>query len=406
MWKRHGPWVLRGQPVRDIKGFVDEVASRDAPDPALIPSTSDIATLLDTALWASTVADEGRYPRFSLVFCPPVEGTLRFEERPLAAKTISALSPALVSGLTRIGIYRSSAGGLRIWGLMPGTTSCFEVLGIAPAHIVVRMRPWNVAVFRRNEYVSLARRDPDTGIHGLGREHFVASVRGAFTTTLKEPRRTLTAILILMMAATMRSQGNGGTLLILPEDPDHKRVALDWLQDGPNRIGGIGLEACFEVYEPRLTGTGDPLTRALSIPEIGNYLLLKPGVGRDLIEPAAATGQLSAIDGAVVLTERLELLSFGTMIRAPLSGTAAPIDTIHRRSLLHYGDPAMTGEDVKFGEVGGARRQNAARFVAYNYDTVAITASHDGPVTIAFWVAGEPHGPRAHLITDTETLLD
>jgi hypothetical protein len=46
--------------------------------------------------------------------------------------------------------------------------------------------------------------------------------------------------------------------------------------------------------------------------------------------------------------------------------------------------------------------------VAHNYDTVALTASHDGPLSLAMWVEKQPDyvGSRAHLMTELETLLD
>lgn len=402
-------WTLRSDRVQEIKSFIDQLAeARGGVDAGLIPSATDVASLLENALWATTLADEGRYPRFSLVFGPPPPGSLRVQARPLVARNIAKLAPTLVSDLSRIGVQRTDRGDLEIWGIAPGWTSCVEVLGIAPGYLIVRMGPHNLAVFRHAEYLPLVRNDPARGIHGMGRDHAAAIIGETFATDLSPERQAVTGLLLLMIADAMRAQGNGGSLLVLPHDVERRRRALEWIDLGQNAVGGITLEGCFDKYLPQLQDTPDPLAAAAAIPGIGNYLNRRKPVDHTLLDQVAVVGQLTGVDGAVVFGDRLELVGFGAMIRAPQRGEAGSPDFIHRRSLLAYSNPDQKGEQVAIASVGGARRQSAARFVVNNYDSLAITASHDGPVSLALWMARdeETNGPRAHLMTDIETLLD
>jgi len=268
------------------------------------------------------------------------------------------------------------------------------------------MRPWNLAVFRRNEYYDLAIRDPSWGLHGLGREQVLGPLSNAFATTQPPERRALTGLLLLMIGDAIRAQGNGGTLLVLPANEAHNRTALEWLDLGSNRPS-VTLEAEFDKYVPILKASaGDPL-ETIQKTSLGEYLRGRPDLtDPDVLNATAVLGRLSAIDGAVVVTEELELVAFGATIRPP--GKGPTIEKIYRRSYLDYADPMKPGAEIEIGKLGGTRRQSAARFVANVYDTIAITVSHDGPTTLAMWFAKdeETGAPRPHLMTHFETILD
>ena len=63
-------------------------------------------------------------------------------------------------------------------------------------------------------------------------------------------------------------------------------------------------------------------------------------------------------------------------------------------------------EVAAISTLGGTRRQSAARFVQQDKDFVALTASHDGPLTLTAWATPKDKPHRVHVWRDIEALLD
>jgi len=203
---------------------------------------------------------------------------------------------------------------------------------------------------------------------------------------------------ILMVAEAARDQRHGGTLLIVPHT---KHASLGWLELGDNTTLYCGLRHLLRHLVRPLPGVTEPLKILTKIPELHNYVMDR----RDLVHPeilkaSEAVGTLSGIDGAVVLSQSLRLRAFGAMVREPV-GLTLRLEEIERRSVLDL----ERSEKVRIRDLGGARRRSAATFVANNYDCVAVTASQDGALSVAFWVGDEKTGTPL-LITDLENLLD
>ena len=405
-------WTLDSAPIGELITFLERIAKhyrnrhgRDIP-PNAIPNPAELEQMVTTAFWASMIPDEGRFSPFQLVFAPPEDGCLCIAERPLTPEAVARLAPVTAAG-ARIGIRRGPAG-LTIWGLNPGPTSHLEMRGKAPGHVLVAMAFWNLAVFKSNGCRILVRSGSDGGIHGLGRDRFALLVAEAFASTQRPAQRIVTAIVLLMALDSMRSHGNGGILLVLPEKPEHRDPALTWLDFGSSRLSPeVSLARAYEEYVPTLEKADDPLATALEIPGLGAYVQGSPEkADHVLLRAAKILGSLSAIDGAVVVSETLEVLGFGATILPP--ATSSPTDRIYRRSFLDYDGSTLGGEEVEISRVGGTRRQSAARFVANNYDSLALTASHDGPLSLVMWVLKQADRaePRAHLMTELETMLD
>jgi len=405
-------WSMDRSAAKQLAAYVNGMADRVqqekglAPPAGSVPSDDDLAEILEVAFWASVIPDEGRYSPFALVFCPPESGCLKVSERALTPENVAKLAP-VATDLARIGVQRGEAG-LVIWGVNPGHATFLNVRAVAPGHIVVSMDFENLASFRGNEGVSLVTEHPTKGPHGLGRLHVMALLGDCFASTQSPAKRVLTGLCLLMTADAMRAHRNGGTILVLPDREDARTGALEWLELGPNRlVDSVGLQPIFDKYLPMLNDMADPVGAATLVDGLGGYLInRRERADPSLLQPTTVLGNLTAIDGALVVTEEFEILAFGATIRQPSTG---PIkDVIYRRSFLDYNNPARQGAEVRIGALGGTRRRSSAMFVANNYDTVALTASHDGPLSFAAWFVnvGEVEGPRPHLMTDLETILD
>jgi len=104
---------------------------------------------------------------------------------------------------------------------------------------------------------------------------------------------------------------------------------------------------------------------------------------------------LTAVDGATVMTDRYEVLAFGAKI-------------VRRDGSSQVNEVMMTepiegarAEVVEPAQLGGTRHLSAAQFVRDQHDAVALVASQDGRFTVFAWSLCE-NMVHAHRI---ETLL-
>jgi hypothetical protein len=393
---------------RLLEGIAQEIAlsGRDPIPSHLMPTPSELRDLVQALRGASLMPDEGRYPCFSVLFSEPIDGAIQIERRPLTAEHLAKLAP-VARGRSRIGVFRNEAGALEIWGLFPARSTRLQIRVLAPGRVVAILGGWNLAVFEGDQWISLDRVDPRNGArHGVGREHVATLLGQAFGTTLSRPRQALTGVLLLVVLDELQRQRHGGTIVILPADPVRRQQAEAWVSFGKNRlVPPIDAAAAFMKYLPRLEGEQEPMGRALELEGIRGYF----GFHFEDLDPMLAAigapiGQLCGTDGAVVLTEELEIVAFGAMIRQP-AGAEKRVDTICRMSMLSEAEC----QAIPISQLGGTRRQSAATFVANTSDTLALVASHDGPVTLAGWSYKGEHKPenlQAIVVTDIEMCLD
>jgi hypothetical protein len=264
----------------------------------------------------------------------------------------------------------------------------------------------NLAVFNGADYRLLARA-AGAEVHGRGRANVARMLGDNFAATQTPATRTVTGIFLLAALDAMRSHGNGGMIVALPSEPRHRDPALEWLDFGRHRVlDAVSLAGAYEDYLPRLKGAADPMQAAFRVGGLSGILTGSlEDTDLEMMKAAKLVGGLTAVDGAVVLSEELEILGFAATIRPPAS-VSHPASTICRCSYFEL-DPAPQGTEVEFSHLGGTRRQAAARLVAHNYDSVAITASHDGPLSLAVWLPAADGRPQARpfLITELEQML-
>ena len=108
-----------------------------------------------------------------------------------------------------------------------------------------------------------------------------------------------------------------------------------------------------------------------------------------------AIAGLTAVDGAVVLTDHHELLGFGAKI-ARRKGWPQ-VEQVTLTEPIKGAAPALVHPD----QLGGTRHLSAAQFVQDQRDSVALVASQDGRFTVFAWSPCEEM-VHAHRV---ETLL-
>ncbi|MGZ3872762.1 MAG: putative sensor domain DACNV-containing protein, partial [Mucilaginibacter sp.] len=195
-----------------------------APEPPL----GVIEAIIDIAFWASLRREEGRSPKISLAYLPPLlaEQPLMFENRILLTPhVLTKLAPAVERSGIHLGVWDDD-GELCVWGTTRSIPDCCFVLEvIEPGLLVVKHRR----------------------IKGFGKFINVAVLKGDEIKIIDEHSKSLpdcpamlTSLLdynsptgwndsvnvLVQLAASMRLHGHGGTLLVVPDGSDSWRDSI------------------------------------------------------------------------------------------------------------------------------------------------------------------------------------
>ena len=372
------------------------------------PLPKGLVTILDVAYHASFLRDEERPVVGRLLVLPPAELPLdtgpptglwplsfgaprRFEEHELRR-----LSPAAPVHRTLIAVGESG-GELRIWGMVqsgprwlqaaqggratePPMPSCLIVRVVAPGHLLIgcgnrliaelrggQLSDFTLDVFQSRWLPSLFR-----DARALMATEHRASARTALDEHVAaDLTGHLAQQMVKRIVATMRSVHHGGTLVIGPPDcvADCYFQTKYTFSDNPTRrrfrslVLAI-LEAVAEQAAAEARPASVELYRAVIDPRIAE-------LDEGLFEVGHLIAALAAVDGAVVMTKRFEILGFG----AEIAGSLPPIAEV-RRALDLEADTFVT----ELVDSVGTRHRSAYRFCHAVPDAIAVVVSQDGSV--------------------------
>jgi hypothetical protein len=393
--------------------------------PGALPRAAALEQLLSIAYQASLLREEDRPVRFRLFVGNPArlrldegppEGlhTLRFTRpRPYDEQEIRRLAAAAKYHRALIGVEALDEGGFQIWGILqsgprwlpsarsgralpsPGPNDVVVVRVSGPGLVSIGVGDVTLGEIRAGHLQQLALDTFDARwlsirFSALRSELMDEHVRDVGRTGVAlEPNvvRKISQQMFKRVIAILREAHHGGTVLIVPE-----AHAATLLGDG----GALRLKYAFADGEPRrrhrtlirkilrelaLAATDTkppPATAGWSIYQES----ARPSIAA-LDEASLEVSQLLAalgdVDGAVVLTDRLELLGFGAEITGPLP----EIDTVRRALDLE----GSTWEMVAIDSVG-TRHRSAYRLCAHERDALAVVVSQDGAVQFVAWHDG------------------
>lgn len=324
------------------------------------PDKRIIATMIDTAFWASLRKEEGRSPKISLAFLPP-DKTLQplIFEYPLAltADILTKLAPAVERPGIHLGVWYHE-NELYLWGTtkdIPGF--CFVLEVVEPGLLVVKHRRTdgfgkyvNVAVLKGDEIKIIdeqSRSLPDCPA-------MLDNLLG-FTNT---ESWNDTVNLHVQLAVSMRAHGRGGTLLVVPSANDNWRES---------------------ILQP-MTYPVSPPFNALSIlmmQDVSEHNL--PVWQEELSDEIEGVAGLTAVDGATIINDKNEVLAFGAKI-----SRSRGHETVKQ---IMVTEPVMNTKPIIIppSNLGGTRHFSAAQFVYDQRDAFALVASQDGRFTIFSW---------------------
>jgi len=331
---------------------------------AAIPDAATIERIINAAFWASLRREEGRVPTISLAYlAPPATGNALFIERPLPLDppTLTRLSPAVERPGIHLGVWPDGDGDLRIWGATRTIPPlCFVVEVIEPGLLVVKHR----RVDPGSKFVNVALLEGDQvkivdaeGVHTAECPDFVSVLLGFDSATSDN--------VLLPLALSMRAHRHGGSLLVVPH--------------GTGAWHRSTVSVPYAVAPP-FSKLGD---------------LVRKGARDEAFKEAIdAIGGLTAVDGAVVLSDRWDVLAFGAKIGRSESGPFVE-EVLVREPILGHIPVKVPASDL-----GGTRHLSAAQFVHEQQDSLALVASQDGRFTVFGWSqrAGTVHAYRVEAL--------
>jgi hypothetical protein len=340
------------------------------------PTASDIEAIIDAGFWASLRREEGYSPKISLAFLSPEQAgqPLTFERSlPLSPTALARLAPAVERPHIHLGVARDR-DQLRVWGITRQLPRlCFVLEVIEPGLLVIKYRRGqdpskfvNVAVLKGDQIKVV----DEEGTSLPDCPELLTSLLGFGSPATRNDSVNV----LVQLAASMRTHGRGGSLLVVPHSTDTWRESIVW-----------------------------PVPYAVSppLPELAELMRQEESKRNALwqealLDAVEAIGGMTAVDGATIINDQYEVLAFGAKIGHREGGSGQVERVIVTEPIV--GDAASIVHPVQFG---GTRHLSAAQFVQDQQDSVALVASQDGRFTVFAWspCEGMVHAHRV------ETLL-
>jgi hypothetical protein len=327
---------------------------------ATAPDARAIETIIDTALWASLLREEGYSPKISLAFVSPEQAgqPLQFERQlHLTPHVLARLAPAVERPGIHLGVWRDQ-GELRVWGTTRTIPLlCFVLEVVEPGLLVVKYRRGqetgkyaNVVVLKGDE-IKLV---DEKGTRLPDCPSLITRLLSFSSLALQDG----TVNSLMQIAVSMRAHGRGGSLLVVPQGSEGWRESI--------------LQPIPYIVSPNYTELADLMRKS---PQEKSQQTWQEA----FIDSVDAIAGLTAVDGAALMTDQYELLAFGAKIARRDGGV--------RIEQVIITEPVIDGTAsvVHPLELGGTRHLSAAQFVHDQRDAIALVASQDGRFTIFAW---------------------
>ena len=395
----------------------------ETPGQAALPELHVVEQAISTCYQASLLQEEGRPVTFRVAFGPPetfapgsdplgtVYRLVFSQPRPFDEHELRRLAPAAAFSRSLIGVELHPERHAEIWGLIhsgpqrlvsaaigrPLTAEIPPVLIVAataPGRLLVSAGATPLAAlsnglvagrgmdvfdapWMRDVFEHMA--DAQWTAHRHGREHAPehwATVNAAFGPALA-------AHVLRRILATVRGARHGGTLIILPESRaseviDQGRyvtVKYAFADEAPRRrildltVGIMNELARFHGRHQGDATVGWDEYEATHLRQLVQ-------MDQELFDVAHLVADLTHVDGAVVMTDHLDLLGFG----GEIAGGLPEVSTVARaRDLL------STDREIVRTDRVGTRHRSAYRLCQELRDALAIVVSQDGGLRFVRW---------------------
>lgn len=277
-----------------VRRLCDEGVLGHAPREIPVDSSDVVASIITAVFWASLGREEGRPARFSVALVAPEACTRKFvlaKKEPLNPDSLVKLFAASQFDGNCIGVTPGVDGGLGIWGVTLGMPLRSLVLSaIDPGVVLARLGRRNLAVFSLSaaEFV------------GGDATRFSQIVAFGFDLRLPFPERFARGEVLRGLATAMRAHGHGGTLLVVSAESDSWRASM---QTPLQRELAPPFDVLPDLDALRTEQNRDVTALEVEVSRLAQFRAVIDSIAR-----------LTAVDGAVVISEKLQVLGFGAKI--------------------------------------------------------------------------------------------
>jgi hypothetical protein len=329
------------------------------------PSSDDLKKLIEISFWASLRREEGRSNAFRLVYQPPPSHPNEpfIFENPIQFNVANCLklAPALEGSYYSIGVWADESDGLAIWG---------HTVSVEPG--ILRLHasePGTIKVSYDGIGAIVTERKAGFRLNNLSQ--YPPSLKMIFSDD--ELIRSFRSGGYSLILDAVRSHGKGGTIIVPFSDSWRESVCT------PMAYGGKSpFTRAYDSQKPIL----DLYDHTKEKTDLDRLSEVVPNL-KNLLGPYYVSlrniGQLTAVDGAVIMMPDLRVHAYGARIKAQSGSSQVDCATLVEPI---EGD---TPRKVRITEIGGLRHQSAAQFAFDQKDSLAIVVSHDGPITLFAW---------------------
>ncbi|HKZ16601.1 MAG TPA: DNA integrity scanning protein DisA nucleotide-binding domain protein [Geobacteraceae bacterium] len=405
---------------------VNSVGEHAAPD--RLPDAELLEQLISVCYHASLMREEERSVNLRLIlreperFVPeegPPEGLHRLlftSPRPFGEYELRRLSPAVDFYRSLVGIRIDPTGGLQIWGMVhSGTRWLQSIFGgrktyhpLPPSLVIHVTGPGRIVVCKGSVIIASLNSghisSPLTDVFSsrwlaesfadvrgeLMDIHRIARNRAELPWATLEPGfvKTLAQQVVKRIINTIRNSRHGGTLVYLPPDQAEALCCANRYMSVKYQFADEEPRQRFRTLIVNIMNTFAEAEADAENPEklIGwsDYVITTnediARLDEALFDFAHLIAGFAAIDGAVIMSRRHEVLGFGAVI----SGDIDRVEMV-ARALDIEGEQTVP---VASEEVG-TRHRAAYRLCFELHDALAIVISQDGSVRIVKWHNGQ-----------------
>lgn len=326
------------------------------------PDARAITGIINATFWASFRPEEGRFPKISLAYLPPEQAAkpLVFEHSlPLTAAVLTKLAPAVERPEIHLGIW-TFGEELRVWGATRNIPSfCFVLEDVEPGLLVVKHRRLdgfgkyaNVLVLK-GEQVKVI---DEAGTSLPDCPQLLKALLAFTAAATNGPMHSLNVL--VQLSASMRAQGHGGSLLVVPTGSERWRESI--------------AQPILYSVAPSFSALANLLQQKVDYDDRREWEI-------DLRRAVDMIGGLTAVDGATIINDKYEVLAFGAKIWRPEG--RPPVEKWVITEPIVGNVPVV----VHSTEHGGTRHLSAAQFVQDQRDALSLVASQDGRFTVFAW---------------------
>jgi hypothetical protein len=395
-------------------------AQGDSPTPSPLPDLLALEQVISVCYQASLLREEGRPVTFRLALADPegfasadgppagLHRLVFADPRALDEHELRRLAPAADFHRSLIGSRIDADAGPQIWGVLHSGLRWLqsvrggrELQQVIPAVLTVAVTgPGRLLVSHTTTTLAELAGGLVSGLGmdvlqaswmadvfaGIGRAESGRAHRGTIGTNLDPGFAPLLASHVLRrIAATIRGAQQGGMLIVVPQaraaevaDAHYLKLKYRFSDEEPRRrIMTLTSDIMKELAKLDGNSTG-ALLAGWSEYETSNAPSLAE-LDEALFEVAHLVADFAAVDGAVVMTDCLELLGFG----AEISGNLLEVPQVAQALDL-------TGTERQWVRTDGVgtRHRSAYRLCQAVRDALAVVISQDGGLRFVRWHGG------------------